>query len=124
VYLLYHILRREPADILSLNGAEIVAWINGRQGSIEDFMVRSDMYRNYIAMVATNLGPGQGTMIGTWPERILARIDQTGSHYIVADIDMAELRYRRANSRVHHQRKPHLYDSITQESKIWEAYEK
>ncbi|RKX38317.1 MAG: hypothetical protein DRP64_15870 [Verrucomicrobia bacterium] len=113
----------ETANILSLNGAEIVAWINGRQGSVEDFMVRSDMYRNYIAMVATNLGPGQGTMIGTWPERILARVDQTGSHYIVAEIDLKDLRFRRANSRVHHQKKPQIYTPITETRKIWEAYE-
>lgn len=104
----------ETANILSLNGAEIVAWINGREGSIEDFIVRADMYRNYIAMVATNLGPGKGTMIGTWPERILAKIDQTGSHYIVADIDLKDLRFRRANSRVHHQKKPAAYKAITE----------
>ncbi len=113
----------ESANILSLKGAEIVAWINGRQGSVEDYMVRTDMYRNYIAMVATNLGPGQGTMIGTWPERILARIDQTGSHYIVAEVDLKELRFRRANSRVHHQKKPRVYTPITETNKIWKAYE-
>ena len=30
----------EPADILSLKGAEIVCWINGRAGPIEEFIVK------------------------------------------------------------------------------------
>jgi len=113
----------ESANILSLNGAELVVWINGREGSVEDYMVRSDMYRNYIAMAATNLGPGQGTVIGTWPERILAKVPSTGHHYIVAEINMKDLRFRRANSRVHHQKKPQVYAPITETNKIWEAYE-
>ena len=113
----------ETANILSLNGAEIVAWINGRQGSVEDFMVRTMTYRNYIAMVATNLGPGQGTMIATFPERILAQVPSIGSHYIVSEINMKDLRIARANSRVHHQKKPQVYTAITETNKTWEIYE-
>ncbi len=114
----------ETANILSQNGAELVAWINGRQGSVEDFMVRTMTYRNYIAMVGTNLGPGEGTMIATWPEAILAKVPSIGSHYIISEINMKDLRYRRANSRVHHQKKPQVYGTLTQTNKIWEAYAK
>ena len=113
----------ESANILSLKGAEIVAWINGRQGSIEDFMVRTMTFRNYIAMVATNLGPGEGTMIATWPERILEKVPSTGSHYIVSEIDMKTLRDARVNNRMHHQKKPQAYTTITETNKTWEAYE-
>ena len=113
----------EPADILSLHGAEIVAWINGRRGSIEPYLVQSDMFRNYIAMVATNLGQGAGTMIATHPNIILEHVDDTGNHYISAEINLKSLRERRANSRVHHQRRPELYGSITKSHEIWKVYE-
>ena len=113
----------ETANILSMKGAEIVAWINGRQGSVEDYMVRTMTYRNYIAMIATNLGPGQGTMIATFPERILAQVPSIGSHYIVTEIDMKSMRVARANSRVHHQKKPQVYTTLTETNKTWEVYE-
>jgi len=113
----------ESASSLSLNGAEIVVWINGREGSVEDYIVQTDMFRNYSAMIATNLGPGSGTMIGTWPNVILAQATETGSHYITAEIDLKELRWRRANSRTFHQRRPELYKAITQHHKPWKPYE-
>ena len=103
----------ESARILSLKGAEIVCWINGRAGSIEDFLVKSDMYRNYIAMIATDLAAGSGTMIGIYPNVILARVNETGDHYITAEIDLAALREQRKNSRCFHQRAPEKYDVIT-----------
>ena len=81
------------------------------------------MFRNYCAMVTTNLAPGSGTMIATWPCGILAHITETGSHYIVADIDLKTLREYRANSRTFHQRKPHIYGKITESHKPWEVYE-
>lgn len=112
----------EPAEILSLHGAEIVAWINARGGSIEKHLVQSDIQRNYIAMVASNLGHGAGTLIAQNSHKIDAYVDSTGNHYISHEINMAKLRERRANSRVHHQRRPDLYESITKEHPIWEAY--
>ena len=113
----------EPAEILSLHGAEIVAWINARRGSIEEHLVKADIQRNYIAVVATNLGQGAGTMIAQNHNRISAHVDSTGNHYISADINLKQIRERRAHSRVHHQRKPELYGPVTSPHEIWTVYE-
>ena len=53
----------EPARILSLKGAELLVWINGRGGSVEDFIVKSILFQSHVAMVATNQAYGSGTMI-------------------------------------------------------------
>jgi predicted amidohydrolase len=113
----------EPAEILSLHGAEIVVWINSRRGSIEEHLVKADIQRNYIAMVANNVGHGAGTMIAQNHNRLLAHVDSTGNHYISADINLKHLRERRANSRVHHQRKPELYGSVAERFDTWTVYE-
>ena len=112
----------ESARILSLKGAEIVCWINGRAGSIEDFLVKSDMYRNYIAMIATDLAAGFGTMIGIYPNIILARVNEIGDHYITAEIDLEALREQRKNSRCFHQRAPEKYKVLTSEIKPQDKY--
>ena len=112
----------ESATSLSLNGAEIVCWLNGRAGPVEDFIVKSDIFRNYCAMITSNLAPGSGTMIGTWPANILAQVTEPGNHYIKADIDLKSLRERRANSRTFHQRKPHIYNAVTESHSPWEVY--
>ncbi len=112
----------ESANILSLKGAEIVCWINGRAGSIEDFIVKADVFRNYIAMIATNLSPGSGTMIATWPANILAHVKETGDHYITAEIDLEALRIQRKHSRVFHQREPGKYGVITRKMRPQDKY--
>lgn len=112
----------EPAHILSLHGAEIVAWINSRHGSVEKHLVQSDIQRNYMAMVCTNTGLGAGTCIASSSRDINNYVDSTGNHYISGEIDLKGLRTRRANSRVHHQRRPELYGSITQSHETWKIY--
>ncbi len=112
----------EPANVLSLKGAEIVCWINGRAGPIEEFIVKTDIFRNYIAMITTNLSPGSGTMIGTWPATILAHVKETGDHYITAEIDLEALRIQRKHSRVFHQRETETYDAITQKLRPQDKY--
>jgi len=112
----------ECASSLSLGGAEIIIWINGRAGPTETFIVQADMFRNYCAMVTTNLGPGSGTMIGTWPNVILAQVTETGNHYISAQINLKELRWRRANSRTFHQRRPDIYGAVVQKHAPWKVY--
>jgi len=112
----------EPAEILSLKGAEIICWINGRASAIEDHFVKTDMHRNRVAMIATNLAPGSGTMIGTWPTTILARVEETGDHYITAEIDLEGLRICRKHSRIFHQRKPEKYDAITKKMRPQDKY--
>ncbi len=113
----------EPAHILSLHGAEVVAWINSRKGAVEKHLVQSDIQRNYIAMVCTNVGHGAGTCIATNSRHIREYIDSTGNHYISGEIDLKGLRTRRASSRVHHQRRPELYGSITKGHNTWKVYE-
>jgi len=113
----------EPAEILSLHGAEIVAWINARHGSVEKHLVKADIQRNYIAVVATNLGRGAGTMIAQNHNSLTAHVDSTGNHYISGEINMKNIRERRKHSRVHHQRKPELYGSLTKRFETWKVYE-
>jgi len=113
----------ESALSLSLNGAEIVIWINGRDTAVEDYIVKTDMFRNYCSMITTNQGMGSGTMIAAWPNVILAHVTQTGDHYISADMDLEKLRLCRAKSRTHHQRRPEIYHAITKHHEPWKVYE-
>ncbi len=113
----------ESAASLSLNGAEIILWLNGRADPVEECIVKADMFRNYCAMVATNLGPGSGTMIGNWPFGIKAHVQETGNHYIIADIELEWLRRFRKNSRMFHQRRPEIYHALTEQREPWKAYE-
>jgi len=102
----------ESFRVLSLKGAEVIVWINGRGGSVEDFLVRSAMFRNHVAVVATNQAYGAGTMIGDWPTRILAHCPEKGERYITATINLAGVRHARRHSRNFQQRRPELYGEI------------
>ncbi len=105
----------EPARVLSLKGAELIVWINGRGGSVEDFIVKSTMFQSHVAMIATNQAYGAGTMIGDggeWPARILARTPDKQESYISATIDLAQIRRTRATSRNFRQRRPDLYGEL------------
>jgi predicted amidohydrolase len=53
-----------PAS-LSLQGAEIIIWINGRESVVQDYMVKTDVWRNYCAMIATNFAAGGGIYIAS-----------------------------------------------------------
>jgi N-carbamoylputrescine amidase len=103
----------ESSRILSLNGAEILVWINGRKGRVEDFLVKSAMFQNEVAMVATNQAYGSGTMIGQWPAEILAACTEPEEGYITATIDLEQVREARRNSRNLRQRRPDAYGEIT-----------
>ncbi len=109
-------------EIMSLKGAELIVWINGRAGPIEPFIVQTDTFRHYVAMVATNFHTGSGLMVCTWPGEILAHSTETGEQYISSKIDMKTLRWRRENSRTHHQRRPEVYKEIVEEHQPWLAY--
>ncbi len=105
----------EPARVLSLKGAELIVWINGRGGEVEDFIVKSTMFRNLVAMVTTNQSYGGGTMIGDiakWPTRIRARCPDEEESYISATVDLKNVRQNRATSRNFRQRRPDLYGEI------------
>ena len=104
----------EPARILSLNGAEIIVWINGRGGSIEDFIVKSIAFQSHVAMIATNQAYGSGTMIVDDRTSILQRCPDKTESYITATLDLNRVRQRRAFSRNFQQRRPELYKRLTE----------
>lgn len=102
----------ETFRILSLKGAEILVWINGRRGTVEDFIVKSAMFQDEVAVIATNQAYGSGTMIGQWPTQILASCLEPRESYITATINLEQVRKARKNSRNLQQRRPELYEEI------------
>lgn len=104
----------ETFRILSLKGAELLVWINGRQGTVEDFIVQSAMFQNEVALVATNQAYGAGTMIAEYPSRILARCDDPQEDYVTATVNLQRVRQARHNSRNFQQRRPDVYSEIVQ----------
>ena len=107
----------EPARILSLKGAELLVWINGRGGTVEDFIVKTTMFQSHVAIVATNQAYGSGTMIGDCskrPANILARCPDKQESYITATIDLKRIRQLRRRSRNFQQRRPDLYGTLTE----------
>ncbi len=106
----------EPARVLSLKGAELIVWINGRRGSVEDFLVTSTIFRNHVAMITTNQSYGGGTMIADcakWPGRILQRAPDRKDSYITGIINLKNVRTIRQTSRNFMQRRPELYKEIS-----------
>jgi N-carbamoylputrescine amidase len=102
----------ETFRILSLKGAEILVWINGRRGAVEDFIVKSAMFQDELALIATNQAYGSGTMIGQWPAHILALCPEPKESYVTATINLDQVRRARENSRNFRQRRPELYGEI------------
>ena len=104
----------EPARVLSLKGAELIVWINGRGGSVEDFIVKSTMFQSHVAMIACNQAYGSGSMIGDCSRRgsILAHQTDKGESYLTATINLKQVRQIRAHSRNFAQRRPDLYGKL------------
>lgn len=109
----------EPFRVLSLKGAEIIVWMNGRLGSVEDFIVKSAMFHNSVAMVTSNQAYGAGTMIADWPATIKAMCPPKKEAYISATIDLKRLRHIRKHSRNYQQRRPDLYGEILKTQTVW-----
>lgn len=105
----------EPARVLSLKGAELIVWINGRGGTVEDFIMKSIMFQSHVAMVSANQAYGSGTMIGDLPSRILARCPDKTEAYITGTINLTRIRHVRSHSRNFRQRRPDLYDDLVAE---------
>ncbi len=105
----------EPARVMSLRGAEVLVWINGRGGSVEDFIVKATMFQSHVAMITTNQAYGSGTMIGDPagnPARIIARCPDKQEAYITATINLKHVRRVRSTSRNFAQRRPDLYEDL------------
>ncbi|KAA5537941.1 carbon-nitrogen hydrolase family protein [Roseiconus nitratireducens] len=106
----------EPARILSLKGAELIVWINGRRGNVEDFIVRTTMFQSHVSIVTTNQAYGGGTMIGDAtrrPDVIVARGVDRQESAISATLDLKKLRTVRRQSRNFRRRRPDLYGPLT-----------
>ena len=102
----------EPARVLSLKGAEVIVWMNGRRGRVEDFIVKSTMFQSHGAMITTNQAYGGGTMIGDGTVRILQASPDRQESYISATLNLKQIRARRTNSRNFQQRRPDLYHPL------------
>ncbi len=102
----------ESFRVLSLKGAEVIVWINGRGGTVEDFIVKAATFRNHVAVVSTNQAYGGGTMIADWPARILARCPDKQEAYVTATVNLQAVRKARQFSRNFRQRRPDLYAEI------------
>jgi len=114
----------------SFNGAEIILWINGRGGMIEDGYCRfaADAYG---CAVGANITDGKNTGFagrfvrapGVREEaRLFPRIKEPGDGCVHATIDLAGLRRTRKHLRTMHQRRPELYGRLTEDVKIWQDY--
>jgi beta-ureidopropionase len=105
----------EPFRILSLKGAEILVWINGRFGAVEDYIVMTAMHHNTVSMICTNQAYGKGTMIAEWPGNIKASCPEAKEDYITATLNLDHLKYARKHSRNAQQRRPDIYQEILME---------
>ena len=104
----------ESFRVLSLNGAEILVWMNGRGGSVEDFIMKSVTFQSHVGMICTNQAYGGGTMIGDIPSKVLARCPDREEAYITAEINLARIRETRRRSRNFRQRRPDLYKPLVE----------
>jgi predicted amidohydrolase len=114
----------------SFNGAEIILWINGREGMIEDgyCWFAADAYGCAVGATITdgkNTGfAGRFVRADGTPEesRLFPRIPQPGDGCVHATIDLQGLRRSRKHLRTMHQRRPELYGRLTEDIKIWQDY--
>lgn len=117
----------------SYSGAEIILWINGRDGMVEDSycLFASQAYG---CIVGANITNGRNTGFagcgciapnpGEEPEemRLYPRIKTPGDQCVSATINLDELRRRRKHLRTMHQRRPELYGLLTQNVTMWQDY--
>jgi predicted amidohydrolase len=117
----------------SYAGAEIILWINGRDGQIEDAycITAADCYGCVVAANITNgcntgfTGPHGSCITASGdPEsgRLFPRIAATGDGCVHAAINLHELRKQRKHLRQMHQRRPEMYGLLTQDVKMWQDY--
>jgi N-carbamoylputrescine amidase len=114
----------------SFEGAEIILWINGRGGMIEDANCIFAAHA-YGCAVGANITNGRNTGFagrGVTAEgrreemRLFPRIKEPGDACVHATIDLAALRHQRKHLRTMHQRRPELYGRLTEDVKIWQDY--
>lgn len=112
----------EMFRLLSLKGAEIIIWPNARHGVVEDYIVRANVHQNYVHMVTTNKAIGAGTMIAEWPHGMKQQLTEAKEGYIIADLNLAQLRNSRVNAREFRQRRPGMFADLAKDWKVSENY--
>jgi predicted amidohydrolase len=114
----------------SYAGAEMILWINGRDGMIEDSHCRFAS-EAYGCVVGANITDGKNTgfagrhvsAVGAREEaRLFPRISEPGDGCVHATIDLAGLRVARKHLRTMHQRRPELYGILGTDVKLWQDY--
>ena len=116
-------------------GAEIILWINGRDGLIEDSycLTAAQCYGCVVGGVITAgrntgfAGPGCVSPLGDYsdpPEemRLYPRLKQPGDSCVSAVVNLSRLRWQRKHLRTMHQRRPGMYNLLTQDVKMWQNY--
>jgi predicted amidohydrolase len=114
-------------------GAEIILWINGRDGFIEDaFCITAANCHGVV--VAANISNGRNTgFADPWglclqaegereEMRLFPSIKEAGDACVHADIDLQKLRWHRKHLRQMHQRRPDLYGALVGDVKTWQNY--
>ncbi len=117
----------------SFSGAEIILWINGRGGIVEDShcIFAAMAYGCVVGGCITdgrNTGfasPGGGIISAPGQSeemRLFPRIKEPGDACVHAAINLAALRRHRKHLRTMHQRRPELYSRLTEHIKLWQDY--
>lgn len=117
----------------SFSGAEIILWINGRGGIVEDShcIFASHAYGCVVGGCITDgFNTGFAAPIGGVVQaegraeemRLFPRIKNPGDACVHATIDLARLRWHRKHLRTMHQRRPELYGRLTENIAIWQDY--
>lgn len=119
----------------SYMGAEIILWINGRAGMVEDShcIMASQSYGCVVGANITDgfntgfagLGcaaPADGRRDKPEQARLYPRIKEQGDACVTALINLAELRWKRKHLRTMHQRRPELYGALVRDVKMWQHY--
>jgi predicted amidohydrolase len=118
----------------SYSGAEVILWINGREGMIEDShcIFAASAYGCAVGANITEgfntgfAGPGGSGYIVAEGEReqmrLFPRIKERGDGCVHAEINLAGLRRHRKHLRTMHQRRPEMYGLLTQDVKMWQDY--
>lgn len=112
----------EMFRLLSLKGAEIIIWPNARGGSVEDYIVKTNLQQNYVHIITTNKAVGAGTMIAAWPNQIVQQITEAREGYITAQLDLTGLRQARIHSREFRQRRAAMFADLAKDWPVAEAY--
>lgn len=112
----------EMFRLLSLKGAEVIVWPNARQGAVEDYIVRANVHQNYVHIVTTNKAVGAGTMIAEWPQGVKQQLAEAKEGYIMADLNLAQLRNSRINAREFRQRRAAMFADLAKDWSVAESY--